>query len=35
MTIATSKVLLFWGVALSSAAALIVERSGSPVAGKH
>ncbi len=35
MTIATSKVLLFWGVALSSAAAFIVERSGRPVAGKH
>jgi len=35
MTIATSKVLLFWGVSLSSAAAFIVERSGSSVAGKH
>jgi hypothetical protein len=29
MTIATSKVLLFWGVALSSAAAFVVERRGS------
>ena len=35
MTIATSKVLLFWGVALSSAAAFIVEWSGGSVAGKH
>jgi hypothetical protein len=34
MTIATSKVLLFWGVALSSAAAFIVERSGSPDSSK-
>ena len=35
MTIATSKVLLFWGVALSSLAAFVVERRGSPDAGKH
>jgi len=35
MTVATSKVLLFWGVALSSLAAFFVERSGSSVAGKH
>lgn len=35
MTIATSKVLLFCGVALSSLAAFVVERSGAPVAGKH
>jgi hypothetical protein len=35
MTIATSKVLLFWGVALSSAAAFIVERSGGPDARRH
>jgi len=35
MTIATPKVLLFWGVALSSLAAFIVERSGSRVAGKQ
>ena len=35
MTIATPKVLLFWGVALSSLAAFIVERSASPVAEKH
>ncbi len=34
MTIATSKVLLFWGVALSSAAAFVRERSGGGVAGK-
>ena|GEM_PF-3127934 len=30
VTIATSKVLLFWGVALCSVAAFVVERSGSP-----
>ena len=30
MTIATSKVLLFWGVALSSVAAFVVEQSGGP-----
>jgi hypothetical protein len=35
MTIATSKVLLFWGVALSSLAAFMVERSGGREAGKH
>ena len=35
MTIATSKVLLFWGVALSSLAAFIVERKGRRDAGKH
>jgi hypothetical protein len=35
MTIATSKALLFWGVALSSLAAFVVERSGRAVAGKH
>ena len=35
MTIETSKVLLFWGVTLSSLAAFIVERSASPVAEKH
>jgi hypothetical protein len=35
MTIATSKVLLFWGVALSSLAAFIVERSGRRDAGKQ
>lgn len=34
MTIATSKVLLFWGVALSSMAAFAVERSGGPNASK-
>ena len=33
MTIATSKVLLFWGVALSSLAAFVVERSGSSGTG--
>jgi hypothetical protein len=33
MTIATSKVLLFWGVALSGAAAFVVERSGGPGTG--
>jgi hypothetical protein len=35
MTIATSKVLLFWGVALSSLAAFIVQQSGRRDAGKH
>jgi hypothetical protein len=35
MTIATSKVLLLWGVALSSLAAFIVERSRRRDAGKH
>jgi hypothetical protein len=35
MTTETSKVLLFWGVALSSVAAFIVERSGRAVAEKH
>jgi hypothetical protein len=35
MTIESSKVLLFWGVALSSAAAFVVERSDGPVARKH
>jgi hypothetical protein len=35
MTIATSKVLLFGGVALSSLAAFIVERSGSADAGER
>jgi hypothetical protein len=35
MTIATSKVLLFWGIALSSAAEFIVEWSGGSFTGKH
>lgn len=32
MTVTTTKVLLFWGVALSSLAAWVVERRGCPVA---
>jgi hypothetical protein len=35
MTITTSKVLLFWGVALSSLAAFVMERHGNSAARKH